>query len=250
MEYTIKQLSDLAGITPRTLRWYDSQGLLKPGRVTEAGYRLYGPAEVDRLQQILFYRALDLPLAEIRTLLGRPDFDRQAALQSHLSALEARRAQLDALILTVKQTLKGADTMSDAEKFECFKRNVIKENEAHHGAEVRAKYGDAAMEQTNARVAGLTREQYCAMTALEEEIRAKLEAAVRAGAHPAGEVGLDVAMCHKTWLSYGWDGSQYSPEAHRGLAALYTEDDRFTSYYDRTVPGCAAFLRASIERHI
>lgn len=71
MEYTIKQLSDLAGITPRTLRWYDSQGLLKPGRVTEAGYRLYGPAEVDRLQQILFYRALDLPLAEIRTLLGR-----------------------------------------------------------------------------------------------------------------------------------------------------------------------------------
>ena len=71
MEYTIKQLSDLAGITPRTLRWYDSQGLLKPGRVTEAGYRLYGPAEVDRLQQILFYRALDLPLPEIRTLLGR-----------------------------------------------------------------------------------------------------------------------------------------------------------------------------------
>ena len=130
MEYTIKQLSDLAGITPRTLRWYDSQGLLKPGRVTEAGYRLYGPAEVDRLQQILFYRALDLPLAEIRTLLERPDFDRQAALQSHLAALEARRAQLDALILTVKQTLKGADTMSDAEKFECFKRNVIKENEA------------------------------------------------------------------------------------------------------------------------
>ena len=121
MEYTIKQLSDLAGVTPRTLRWYDSQGLLKPGRVTEAGYRLYGPAEVDRLQQILFYRALDLPLAEIRTLLERPDFDRQAALQSHLAALEARRAQLDALILTVKQTLKGADTMSDAEKFECFK---------------------------------------------------------------------------------------------------------------------------------
>ena len=219
MEYTIKQLSDLAGITPRTLRWYDSQGLLKPGRVTEAGYRLYGPAEVDRLQQILFYRALDLPIAEIRTLLERPDFDRQAALQSHLSALEARRAQLDALILTVKQTLKGADTMSDAEKFDCFKQNVIKENEALHGAEVRAKYGDTAMDQANAR-------------------------------DPAGEAGLDVAMCHKTWLSYGWDGSQYSPEAHRGLAALYTEDDRFTTYYDRTVPGCAAFLRASIERHI
>ena len=250
MEYTVKALADLAGVTPRTLRWYDRIGLLKPLRTTEAGYRLYGPAQLDRLQDILFYRELGLDLASIRTILDDPAFDRQAALQSHLSALEARRAQLDALILTVKQTLKGADTMSDAEKFECFKRNVIKENEALHGAEVRAKYGDAAMEQANARVAGLTREQYWAMTALEEEIRAKLEAAVRAGADPAGEAGLDVAMCHKTWLSYGWDGSQYSPEAHRGLAALYTEDDRFTSYYDRTVPGCAAFLRASIERHI
>ena len=126
MEYTVKQLAALSGVTPRTLRWYDLEGLLKPLRRTDAGYRLYGPQEVDRLQQILFYRALDLPLAEIRTLLGRPDFDRQAALQSHLSALEARRAQLDALILTVKKTLKGASMMSDLEKFECLK---IKSNQ-------------------------------------------------------------------------------------------------------------------------
>ena len=60
MEYTVKLLADLAGITPRTLRWYDKMGLLKPARVTEAGYRIYGPREVDRLQDILFYRELGL----------------------------------------------------------------------------------------------------------------------------------------------------------------------------------------------
>ena len=63
MEYTIKALAGLAGVTPRTLRWYDREGLLRPLRTTEAGYRLYGPGEVDRLQDILFYRELGLELA-------------------------------------------------------------------------------------------------------------------------------------------------------------------------------------------
>ena len=83
MEYTVKALADLAGVTPRTLRWYDRIGLLKPLRTTEAGYRLYGPAQLDRLQDILFYRELGLDLASIRTILDDPAFDRQAALQSH-----------------------------------------------------------------------------------------------------------------------------------------------------------------------
>ena len=65
MEYTVKALADLAGVTPRTLRWYDRIGLLKPLRTTEAGYRLYGPAQLDRLQDILFYRELGLDLASI-----------------------------------------------------------------------------------------------------------------------------------------------------------------------------------------
>ena len=79
MEYTVKALADLAGVTPRTLRWYDRIGLLKPLRTTEAGYRLYGPAQLDRLQDILFYRELGLDLASIRTILDDPAFDRQAA---------------------------------------------------------------------------------------------------------------------------------------------------------------------------
>ena len=123
MKYTVKQLAALSGVTPRTLRWYDLEGLLKPLRRTDAGYRLYGPQEVDRLQQILFYRELGLELSAIRRLLDDPAFDREAALQSHLAALEARRTRLDALILTVKKTLKGASMMSDLEKFECFKQS-------------------------------------------------------------------------------------------------------------------------------
>ena len=250
MTYTVKALAELAGVTPRTLRWYDREGLLSPSSRTEAGYRLYGPAEVDRLQQILFYRELGLELSAIRDILDDPSFDRQAALQSHLAELEGRRVRLDGLILTVKKTLKGADTMSDQEKFEGFKEKLIQENEAKYGAETRQKYGDQAIDASNTKLAGMTEGEYQAMTALEQEIRDRLEQAVRAGADPNREAGREIAEAHRAWLAYTWAAGQYSPEAHRGLAAMYTADPRFTEYYDKDVPGCAAFLQAAIEAHI
>ena len=95
MEYSIQQLARLSGVTTRTLRWYDKIGLLKPSRVAESGYRYYGSEQVDRLQDILYYRALGVELARIRECLDDPSFDRLAALQSHLTALEARRTELE-----------------------------------------------------------------------------------------------------------------------------------------------------------
>ena len=251
MEYTVKALAELSGVTPRALRWYDAQGLLKPLRATPAGYRIYGPGEVDRLQQILFYRELGFSLAEIRALLDDPGFDRQRALQSHLAALEARRARLDGLILTVKHTLddaKGEKLMTDSEKFEAFKRNVSTQNEDTYGAEVRAKYGDTAADRANAQVMALSREEYGRREALGRDILDGLSAAVRAGADPAGPEGRRLAELHRDWLSTSW-GQPYTPQAHAGLAALYTEDARFTEYYDREIPGCAAFLRAAVEAY-
>ena len=108
MEYSIQALSRLSGVTTRTLRWYDEIGLLKPSRVAESGYRYYGPAEVDRLQDILYYRALGVELARIKRCLDDPSFDRLAALRSHLTALEAERARLEGLIRSVRQTI-GAE---------------------------------------------------------------------------------------------------------------------------------------------
>ena len=244
MEYTVKALAELAGVTPRTLRWYDQRGLLKPGRVTEAGYRLYGREEVDRLQTILFYRELGLSLEAIRSLVDAPDFDRLEALRGHLRELEARRQRLDDLILTVEKTIeetKGGTPMSDKEKFEAFKRRAVEANEERYGKEIREKYGDAEVDRANASVLALTKEEYQQWEALGEEILSALAAAVRSGEDPAGEEGQRIARLHRRWLSYSWEA--YTPQAHRGLAELYTADGRFTAYYDKEVPGCAAFLR-------
>ena len=250
MEYTIKALADLAGVTPRTLRWYHQEGLLKPLRTPEAGYRLYGPREVDRLQDILFYRELGLELSAIRRILDDPAFDRQAALQSHLTELEARRDRLEGLILTVRKTIdetRGGSRMSDKEKFEAFKRRAVEANEARYGEEIRQKYGDGAVDRANANVLALTEEEYGQWTALGEEIKAALARAVRAGEDPAGQEGRRIAALHRRWLSYSWEA--YTPQAHAGLAQLYTADARFTAYYDGEVPGCAAFLRRAITAY-
>ncbi|WP_455581864.1 MerR family transcriptional regulator [Dysosmobacter sp.] len=247
MEYSIQELSRLSGVTTRALRWYDQIGLLKPSRVAESGYRYYGGAEVDRLQDILYYRALGVELAQIKECLDDPSFDRLAALRSHLAALEAERERLEKLIRSVKDTIgteERNEIMSDEKKFEAFKRRVTAHNEETYGAEIRAKYGDAQVDEANAAVMNLTQAQYQEWTDLGREIQERLENAVRAGLSPESEEGKEICTLHRRWLTI--TGNRYDPAKHRGIAELYVMDERFTAYYDKQVPGCASFLRDAV----
>ena len=248
MEYTVQKLARLAGVSPRTLRFYDQSGLLKPARINSSGYRIYGQAEVNRLQQILFYRELGMGLEEIGRTLDSRDFQHLAALQKHLKALLERQAQTARLIETVQRTIeheKGGSSMTDAERFEGFKAKLIQENEEKYGKEIREKYGEDTVAASNARMMNLSREEYERMQSLGAEILGKLEAAVKAGENPAGDAGKEVTRLHREWLEFTW--GQYSPEAHQGLGDMYVADERFTGYYDKAVPGCARFLRDAIH---
>ncbi len=124
---------------------------------------------------------------------------------------------------------------------------LLAENESRYGAEIRSKYGNNVIDQTNAMIGSMTGEQYGEWKRLEQEIRAKLEQAVLAQATPDSAVGKQLTELHRRWLSYTW--SSYSPAAHKGLAQMYVCDERFTAYYDGSVPGCAAFLRDAIAFH-
>jgi len=246
MEYTVGQLAKLAGVSTRTLRYYDRIGLLGPEKMSAAGYRMYGQAQVDRLQQILFYREMDVELRAIKRLLDAPEFERTQALQGHLDALTERRARLDALIGTVKRTMsaaKGELIMTDGEKFEAFKQNLIDENERKYGAEVRERYGNEAMDESNAKLQSMTREQYEQTETLSREVNEAIKAAFETG-DPQGELAMKACALHKQWIMRYW--KCYSPEAHRGLAQTYVDDPRFAAYYDAVAPGCAEFLRDAI----
>ena len=247
MEYSINALTKLSGVTARTLRHYDAIGLLKPARVASSGYRIYGEKQVDLLQQILFYRELGFPLEDIKKLLHAPGFDRRQAFEGHLCALQKKRDQLDALILnltTSLSVLKGEATMSDKEKFKGFGQKLVDENERKYGEEIRRKYGDKAVDESNDRVRGMTREQYDQSERLRLEFEQTLKAAFDSG-DPAGEPAQKACDLHRQWLCVFYPG--YSKEYHRGLGEMYVSDERFRANYDKLAPGCAEFLRDAIN---
>jgi DNA-binding transcriptional MerR regulator len=109
---TVKQVSDLTGINVRMLHHYDKIGLLKPTALTEAGYRIYDDEALETLQQILFFKELDLPLKEIKEIITSPHFDKMKALESHKKLIVLKRDRLNGLIELINKTIKGAHTMS------------------------------------------------------------------------------------------------------------------------------------------
>lgn len=246
MEYTVQKLAHLAGVSTRTLRYYDEIGILKPARINSSGYRIYGDDQVDRLQQILFYRELGVNLEDIKQITTSPSFDAVKALNGHHEQLLLKRKQLDSLIANVEKTIALAErgiAMSDQEKFEGFKQKLIDDNEKVYGKEVSDKYGDEAVERSNQKIKGMSQAQYEKATKLGEEVLETLYTAFQTN-DPSSNLAQKAAELHRQWLSLYWD--TYTKEAHAGVAQMYVDDERFQAYYDKKQPGAAAFLRDAV----
>lgn len=250
MEYTVKQIAKIAGITTRTLRHYDKIGLLKPARINSSGYRIYSRNEVDLLQQILLFRALDIPLKKINKIINDDTFDNLSALKEHKINLQRKQLQLKVLIDTLDKTIVATEKgmiMNDKDKFEGFKEKLIDDNEKKYGEEVRAKYGDDVVEQSNSKVRGMSQEQMKHADALAVEIAETLKDAFLTG-DPSSEIAQKAVSLHKEWLECYWP--TYSKEAHASVAQMYVDDERFTAYYDVDQPGTAEFLRDAVMLYL
>jgi membrane-associated HD superfamily phosphohydrolase len=174
-------------------------------------------------------------------------FDGVKALNEHRSQLLDKRKQLDLLIANVEKTIssvEGGCTMTNDEKFEGFKQKMIDDNEQQYGKEIRAKYGDDTVNQSNSKVKNMTQAQHDEVTKLANEIATTLAEAFKTG-NPASDLAQKAADLHKQWIMYYWP--KYSKEAHAGLGQMYVDDERFTAYYDKEQPGTAAFLRDAIQ---
>jgi len=140
--------------------------------------------------------------------------------------------------------MKGEISMTDIEKFEGFKQSLIDENEENYGAEIREKYGNQTIEDSNATLKGLTKEQYDK----SEHLRLTLEETLKLAFNtddPAGEQAQKACDIHRQWLTVFYP--DYSKEYHIGLAEMYVADDRFKANYDKLAPGCTEFLRDAIK---
>jgi len=247
MEYSANKLAKMSGVSTRTLRFYDEIGLLRPMKVAPSGYRIYGQSEVDTLQQILLFKELGFPLESIKKLLSASGFDREKTFIAHLTELKTKRKRLDTLINNVTKSIsamKGEISMTDKEKFEGFKQALINENEHKFGAELREKHGEQAIDESNANLKSLTKEQYDESEYLRLTLEETLKEAFNTG-NPAGEIAQKACDIHKQWLSIFYPN--YSKEYHTGLGEMYVTDERFKANYDKLAPGCTEFLRDAIN---
>jgi len=238
--FTVKQLSKLAGVTPRTLHHYDSIGLLKPSRVGENGYRYYGEESLLRLQQILFYRELDLRLEEIRRIMGRHDFDLLPALESHKVELAKRIERLERLVRTVDSTIahvKGQKQMSKRQYFEAFSE----EQQAEYEKEVEQKYGTASVKESQRKWKSYTAAD---KQRIGEEGNAITEALLQS--MPKGPTSPEAQAAMERWrqyIGYFWVPND---EQFAGLIDLYNDDPRFKANFDKVDPGLAAFMKEAV----
>ncbi|HUH99199.1 MAG TPA: MerR family transcriptional regulator [Anaerolineales bacterium] len=242
--FTVKQLSKLAGVTPRTLHHYDAIGLLKPSRVGDNGYRYYGEEALLRLQQILFYRELDLPLADIQKILAGRDFDVLGALVSHKAALKKRITRMERLLQTVDNTidhLKGKRPMSQKGLFEGFSE----EEQAKLADEAAQRWDAGTVRRSNQKWKSYSAAEKAGILAEGRAVSTDLAALMSKDA-ASQEVQAVIARWH-AHLRYFW-----SPDDEQllGLADLYNDDPRFKANYEKIHPGLAEFMRAAVTAYV
>lgn len=241
-------MSQISGVSSRTLRYYDEIGLLKPKEINESGYRQYSNGEVDKLQQILLYKNMGLKLEEIKQILESSNFDLEKALENQKKQLLLEKERLDKIIQTVEKTLdsmKGREQMTNEEKFEGLKEEAIRKNEEKYGKEIRQKYGDEAIIASNERYLDLTQEDFVELQKIELELLQKLTTYL-SQPDVVQPLAKEIFELHKKWLQFSW--ANYQSNAHKGLAMMYVGDERFTAYYDdRAGEGSAQALNDIIQ---
>ena len=242
--FTVKQLSKLAGITPRTLHYYDEIELLKPSRIGANGYRYYGEEALLRLQQILLYRELDLPLDQIKEIMGRHDFNVVGALESHREHLRRRIEHMERLISTVDATLlhlKGQKDMKDEQFFAGFSD----EEQAAYEREAMQMYDPETVKASNRKWKGYS-------AAEKQRIGEEGNAVYRdlLLAMPKGASSPEVQTCVERWrrhIEYFWIPND---EQLLGLVDGYNNDPRFKANFDKVHPELAAFLREAVKLYV
>ncbi len=244
MGYSVRQLAKLAGVTPRTLHYYDEIGLLPPSSVGANGYRAYDEAAALRLQQILFYRELALSLDDIGELLQRPDFDVAAALRGHRAALQSRVGRLSQLIQTVDKTilhLEGKIEMNTKDLFEGFDEAT----QARYEQEAADMYDPQIVSESSRRWQSYAAEDKARIMA--EGGAVYLELAALLGREP-GDAAVQAVITR--WHQHMRSFYEPTPEILRGLGQAYAANPQFAAFFQTLQPDLPDFMRRAIDHYV
>jgi DNA-binding transcriptional MerR regulator len=239
--YTIKEIADLAGVTTRTLRYYDQLGLLIPSEIGNNGYRYYDHNCLLRLQQVMYFRELDVPLKEILDILSRPDFQILPALENHRDALVDQEKRINKLLETLERTissLQGEGNMSEKEYFEGF-------DETQYEEETRERWGGTPQyAESQRKWSSYSRDQQEEIK--EEGGRISIRMVTKNPEASPGDPDVQVAVGeYYEYLNKYF----YTCEVEfiRGLADMWVQDPRFAVNYESIREGGAAFVREAVH---
>ena len=239
MRLSIGSLSKLSGVSIRALHHYDQIGLLQPSEVAESGYRYYDDAAIERLWQILFYRELDFPLAEIGEILDSPSFDRNRALTEHRNLLTQKRERLDRLIELVSNAMKGEQNM----EFKPFDTSEIDALREQYAEEAKARWGNTdAYRESTKRAAQWTEADKKRMEVESGEIFSGFAALV--GTDPADARVQELVARWKAFISQSYYNC--TNEILAGLGQMYIADERFMKNIDKFGAGTAKLMSDAI----
>ncbi len=237
---TVREVSELSGVSVRTLHHYDAIGLLKPTAVTEAGYRLYDDAAMAKLQTILLFRELRFPLKEIRDMLADPRFDRRDALRTQVRLLEMERARLQEVIALANGMLTTGGNILNFKPFD-------KSAQDAYAAEAKARWGrTGAWQESQQKAASQSDGE---KQSAQEGLMA-IFAAFGAVKHLSPDAPEAVALAEKLQGHITAHYYTCTKEILRSLGQMYTADERFTANIDRMGgEGAAAFAAAAIAAY-
>lgn len=239
---TVRETARLSGVSVRTLHYYDSIGLLRPAGTTEAGYRLYGEEELKRLQQILFFRELGFPLADIRRILSDPGFDSRKALLEHRRLLTMERDRLDGLLRLVDRILKGEQSMS----FQEFDSTAIEAARREYAGEAKERWGSTeAWRESEKKTASYGPEDWAKIQLEAEEIFRAFAAEMKMKKPPEDPAVQALVRRRQDFITKWF--YTCTDEILAGLGEMYVADERFRKNIDRYGEGLAEFISRAIR---
>ena len=235
---TVNEVSKLAGVSVRTLQYYDTIGLLKPAEYSESGYRLYDDTDLERLQQILLFRELEFPLKDIKEIINRSDFDKKKALDQQIELLTLKKEHLENLISFARELKKkGAGKMD----FSAFDTSKIEE----YSKKAKEQWGDTA-EYKEYEERKAKRSRADEKKVMEDFMEIFKEFGKMKDSDPASKEASDMVLKLKNYISEHF--YQCSDEILSGLGQMYVSGNEFTENIDKTGgEGTAEFVNKAIQ---
>jgi DNA-binding transcriptional MerR regulator len=239
--YTVSEVARVAGVTVRTLHHYDAIGLLEPSGRSSSGYRQYSPADLERLQEILFYRELGFGLDAVAGLLHTAARNRGEILQEQRHLLIERIRKLEAIVAAVDRATQAhgeGRTMDKEEMFEVFGDF----DPAAYEDETRERWGDTdAYRESARRTSRYGKDDWKRIHEQGEAINRRLADLFGEGGSPSGDEAMEAAEEHRLHIDRWF--YPCPPTTHAGLGEMYVTDPRFTRFWEDYRPGLTVFVR-------